>query len=74
MKMVFDKINKLGTKISLEQKQADYDNVIMYGLEFLTLLDQNIKPPHNFYVMTLRSLSKCLWITKGTVFTRFDQN
>ena len=67
-KMVFDKINKLGTKIALEQKQEEWENVITYGLEFLDLLEEHIKPPHNFYVMTLRSIAKCLWITKGSIF------
>ena len=61
-------INKLGTKIALEQKQEEYENVMTYGLEFLALLEENIKPPHNFYVMTLRSIAKCLWITKGSIF------
>ena len=67
-KMIFDQINKVGTKIALEQKEEQYDNVMTYGLEFLTLLDQSIRQPHNFYVMTIRSLAKCLWITKGSVF------
>ena len=67
-KMIFDRINKVGTKISQEQKQEEWENVMMYGLEFLTLLNESIKPPHNFYVMTLRSIAKCLWITKGSVF------
>ena len=67
-KMIFERINKVGTKIALEQKEENWDKVMTYGLEFLTLLDSSIKPPHNFYAMTLRSLAKCLWITKGSVF------
>ena len=67
-KMIFDQINKLGTKIALEQKEEEYDKVMEYGLEFLGLLDESIRPPHNFYVMTLKSLAKCLWIKKGSLF------
>ena len=72
--MVFSMINKLGTKIALEQKQEEYDKVIQYGLEFLTLLDEYIKPPHNFYVMTLRSLAKCYWITKGSILIDYSKS
>ena len=67
-KMIFERIQKLGTKIALEQKEEDYDKVLIYGLEFLKLLKESIRPPHNFYIMTLRSIAKSLWITKGSVF------
>ena len=67
-KMIFERIQKLGTKIALEQKEEEYDKVLSYGLEFLKLLNDAIRPPHNFYIMTLRSIAKCLWITKGSVF------
>ena len=44
--MIFERINKVGTKIALEQKEENWDKVMTYGLEFLTLLDSSIKPPH----------------------------
>ena len=67
MKQAFDRINRIGTKIAMEQKQANVDLVLPLCLEFQEALKAAIKPPHNFYVMAFRSYFKSNWIVKGSV-------
>ena len=72
MQRVFDKINKIGSKIALEQKQQKFELVLALCLEFSKALKESIKPPHNFYVMAFRTFYKCNWIVKGSKTTAAD--
>lgn len=68
VKAVFGKLNKYGTKIAMEQKTGNYKEILPLCLEFFQVLAQTIRPPHNFYIMTKRFISKSLWITQGSKF------
>ena len=67
VKGAFDRINRVGTKIAMEQKQGNVEAVLPLCLEFRTAVEAAIKPPHNFYVMAFRSYFKSNWILKGSV-------
>ena len=59
-------IQKLGSRISLDQKEENYDKLITLYLEFVKLIRKTIAPPHNFYFMASRHLYKCFWILNGS--------
>lgn len=73
MKTQLAKINQLGVKINLEQKKENYKDCLALCIEFLQLLDQTIRRPHQFFDMTTRTMFMSLWTLMGSK-SRIDTN
>ena len=58
---------KLGSSISLEQKNGNYEKAYAYCIEFLQILEKTLHRPHFYFVMAEKSLYKLANILYGIV-------
>jgi hypothetical protein len=65
MQAQFSCIQKLGSKINNEQKNGNYSEVLALSIEFLNLLDDTIERPHQFFIMTSKTMNVTLWTLYG---------
>ena len=60
------KIQKLGSSISLEQRNGNYSQALAYCVEFAKIIDDTLERPHSYFVMVEMAIHKLLWILHGT--------
>jgi hypothetical protein len=60
------KIQKLGSGISLEQKNGNFDKVLSYCIEFTKLLNETFHRPHSYFLMTEKVMFSMYWILYGS--------
>ena len=58
---------KLGSSISLEQKNGNYEKAYAHCIEFLQILEKTLHRPHFYFVMAEKSLYKLANILYGIV-------
>ena len=58
-------IMQLGAKINQLQKSEDYEGALQLYGKFHRSLAEVVEPPHQFYVMSRRSLATSLWLLHG---------
>ena len=61
------KIQKLGSNISLEQKNGNYKKAFSYCIEFIRILEESLHRPHYYYLMAEKSLNILSNILHGTI-------
>lgn len=61
------KIQKLGSSISQEQKAGNYKKAFGLCIEFIRVLEGTVERPHSYYLMAEKSLFKLAWILYGSV-------
>ena len=61
------KIQKLGSNISLEQKNGNYKKAFSYCIEFIRILEESLHRPHYYYLMAEKSLNILANILHGTI-------
>ena len=64
------KIQKLGSNISLEQKNGNYKKAYSYCVEFIRVLEETLHRPHCYYLMAEKSLFKLANILYGTTIVQ----
>ena len=66
------KIQKVGSSISLEQKNGNYKKAYSYCIEFIRILEETLHRPHYYYLMAEKSFSKLANILYGTIIIEED--
>lgn len=61
------KIQKLGSCISQEQKAGNYQKAFGFCIQFIRVLENTIERPHAYYLMAEKSLFKLAWILHGSM-------
>lgn len=61
-----NKIQKLGSSISQEQKAGSYKKAFGLCIEFVKTLEETIKRPHSYYLMAEVSMLRLAWILHGS--------
>ena len=65
------KIQKLGSSISQEQRKGSYKKAFGLCIEFIKVLEETVKRPHAYYLMAEKSLFKLAWILHGSAQVGF---
>lgn len=61
-----NKIQKVGSSISQEQRAGNYKKAFGLCIEFIKVLQDTLKKPHSYYLMAEKSLFKLAWILHGS--------
>ncbi len=59
-------IQKLGGAINEAQKRGDHRECLSLALEFLSVLEETLERPHQFYAMSARTVATALWALHGS--------